>query len=145
MRIVAATKQDLQELVAARQFRDDLFYRLNVVPIDLPPLAEWRQDIPLLVDHFLGPSDDLALEIVPEVLDFLMNYSWPGNVRELKNLVARLALVCRGRRIGVADLPLLEALEKTNGNKTRAAKLLKMTSSKFRYKLSSLMIDKDWN
>ena len=170
VRIVAATKQDLQELVAAGKFRDDLFYRLNVVPIDLPPLAERREDIPLLVSHFLNQFGESPLEIPPETLDLLLSYSWPGNVRELKNLIERLALVHRGETIGVTDLPpeiqgalgeddslpegsfekmvsslerqlLIDALGKTNGNKTQAAKLLKMTPSKFRYKLASLIDD----
>ena len=170
VRIVAATKQDLQELVAAGKFRDDLFYRLNVVPIDLPPLAERREDIPLLVGHHLNQPGDSPLEIPPGTLDLLMNYSWPGNVRELKNLIERLALVHRGKVVDVEDLPpeiqgasgegdsllegsfdgmvtslerqlLLDALEKANGNKTQAARLLKMTPTKFRNKLSSLTDD----
>ena len=172
VRIVAATKQNLQELVADGKFRDDLFYRLNVVPIDLPPLVERREDIPLLVNHFLSQSGDPGLEIPPETLDLLMSYSWPGNVRELKNLIERLVLVHRGETISAADLPpeiqgtsregdslpensfagmihslerqlILDALEETHGNKTQAAKLLKMTSSKFRYKLASLIGDEE--
>ena len=170
VRIVAATKQNLQELVADGRFRDDLFYRLNVVPIDLPSLAERREDIPLLVSHFLSQSSDASFDMPPETLALLFNYSWPGNVRELRNLIERLTLVHRGETIGVADLPpeiqgafgegvsllegsfaekvhslerqlLVDALEKTHGNKTQAAKLLKMTASKFRYKLASLIGD----
>ena len=172
VRIVAATKQDLQELVAAGRFRDDLFYRLNVVPIDLPPLAQRREDIPLLVSHFLDQAGDASFEIPPETLELLMRYSWPGNVRELKNLIDRLAMVSRGKAIGVTDLPrgireaagegnphpggsfeekvhslerqlILEALEKTNGNKTQAATLLEMTPSRFRYKLAALIDDEN--
>ena len=166
-RIVAATKRDLQEMMATGQFRDDLFYRLNVVPIYLPPLAERREDIPLLVDHFLTRSDGPAPEIASGAMDLLMTYPWPGNVRELRNLLERLVLIRRGEEIRTEDLPteirgasedeealskrsfdeivssverrlLLEALENADGNKTRAAELLKMTPSTFRYKLSSL-------
>jgi len=154
-------------LVADGKFRDDLFYRLNVVPVYLPTLSERREDIPLLVDLFLK---EFATEVDSEAMALMMSYDWPGNVRELKNLVARLALVRQGKRIGVEDLPpemresalqedplgetsfddivssderrlLLRALENANGNKTRAAELLQMTPSTFRYKLSSLDLE----
>jgi two-component system nitrogen regulation response regulator GlnG len=94
VRIVAATNKDLRILINSGQFREDLYYRLNVVPLRLPPLRERKQDIPDLVDHFfkLGEKENLASKrIEPAGFDLLRSYSWPGNVRELENLVRRLA------------------------------------------------------
>lgn len=170
VRVIAATKVDLKERIVARAFRDDLFYRLNVVPIYLPALSERREDIPLLISHFSAQSQGAFIDVDNEAMALLMAYDWPGNVRELKNAMARLMLVRKSDRIGMADLPLeirdyaeqdsaldegsfdeiissierrllIKALENANGNKTRAAELLKMTPSTFRYKLSALNLD----
>jgi DNA-binding NtrC family response regulator len=96
-RIIAATKKDLQEMMTKGEFREDLFYRLNVVPIDLPPLRQRTEDIPLLVAHFISIYGTGAqeFEVKPEVMDALMRYPWPGNVRELENAVER-AIVLAG-------------------------------------------------
>ncbi|NIS69083.1 MAG: hypothetical protein GTO12_09055, partial [Proteobacteria bacterium] len=87
VRIVAATVKDLDEAVKAGSFRDDLFYRLNVLPIKLPPLRERKEDIPILVDHFMAKFGESlgksVRSITPEALKILLRYSWPGNVREL--------------------------------------------------------------
>jgi two-component system nitrogen regulation response regulator GlnG len=93
VRIIAATHRDLRQLIAQGQFREDLYFRLNVVPLRLPPLRERTEDIPDLVRHFLAVAVNEGLppkDIAPEALDILGNYRWPGNVRELENLVKRL-------------------------------------------------------
>ncbi len=97
IRVISATKRDLRELMQTGAFREDLFYRLNVVPIALPPLRDRGEDIPLLVSHFidLHAATDRKYEVKPEVMDALMRYTWPGNVRELENAVER-AIVLAG-------------------------------------------------
>ena len=103
LRIVAATHRDLRQLVAQGLFREDLFYRLNVVPIRLPPLRERAEDIPALAQHFLGQARDEGLPtkaIEPEAMSLLKTYEWPGNVRELENLVRRLAVLYAEDAIG---------------------------------------------
>ncbi len=110
VRIVAATNKDLQKAVAAGSFREDLFYRLNVIPVRLPPLRERREDIPLLVEHFLERlSAELGREIEgvsPEAMNALATQPWPGNVRELRNVLERGAVVARGPVIELIDLGL---------------------------------------
>jgi DNA-binding NtrC family response regulator len=110
VRIVAATNKDLQRAVAAGSFREDLFYRLNVIPIRLPPLRDRREDIPLLVDLFLERlAAELEREIEgvsPEAMGALMAQPWPGNVRELRNVLERGAVVARGPVIELGDLGL---------------------------------------
>ena len=109
VRIIAASGRNLREEVEAGRFRDDLFYRLNVVPILIPPLRERREDIPLLLDHFFSEaaarSDDSVPSITREAFEALKRYRYPGNVRELANMVERLWLFCRGREITFSDLP----------------------------------------
>jgi DNA-binding NtrC family response regulator len=107
VRVIAATNSDLARMVAAGTFRDDLFYRLNVIPIQLPPLRERRDDIPLLVKHFLTRfSGDSAVHVSQSAMRALMAYHWPGNVRQLENAVERAVALCSGRQeITVADLP----------------------------------------
>lgn len=109
VRIVAATNKDLRAEVAAGRFREDLFYRLNVIAITAPPLRARREDIPLLVDHFLGvycaKNNKKRLEAPREVLEALMDYAWPGNVRELENVVERAVVLCRSERLSLDDLP----------------------------------------
>jgi Nif-specific regulatory protein len=109
VRIVAATNVSLETAVAEGQFRADLYYRLNVVPIVLPPLRERKEDIPLLFSHFLNKSNQRnakKMKITSELLDFLINYSWPGNVREMQNLVERMVILAEGDRLGTEDLPM---------------------------------------
>ncbi len=110
VRIIAATNKDLPRAVAAGTFREDLFYRLNVIPIRLPPLRERREDIPLLVEHFVERlSAELGREIEgvsAEAMNALMAQPWPGNVRELRNVLERGAVVARGPIIELVDLGL---------------------------------------
>ncbi len=109
VRVLAATSRDLESDVAAGQFREDLFYRLNVVRVDVPPLRERREDIPLLVDHFLekfriGLGKPVA-GIADDALERLVAYAWPGNVRELENVIERAVILCRDARLGLGELP----------------------------------------
>ena len=149
--VISATNKDLKEEVRRNRFREDLYYRLNVVPIHLPPLRERKNDVPLLVDHFL--RQDLEkygrkpLKISGEALALMMDYAWPGNVRELQNAVQHAIVKCSGSTIVPKDLPLefreyenhctergfsrklrvdrvTQALKKTGGNKSKAAKIL---------------------
>jgi DNA-binding NtrC family response regulator len=109
VRVIAATNQDLEDAIRERRFREDLFYRLNVIPIEVPPLRERRDDIPLLAEHFLEVSNesrrDQTVGISDDVIERLCEYHWPGNVRELENLVERLVTLCGGREITAKDLP----------------------------------------
>ena len=108
VRIIAATNINLEQAVALGQFRNDLYYRLNVVPLHLPPLRKRRDDIPLLLDHFLRASNkrnEKTLRMSREFLDFLTEYDWPGNVRELQNLVERLVILTAGDVLRVEELP----------------------------------------
>ena len=110
VRILSATHRDLEALMRAGQFREDLYYRLNVVTIIVPPLRERRQDLPLLMDHFLkvfaAKNGKTLRGFSREARDALMRYDYPGNVRELENLVERAVVLCRGDVIGRGDLPL---------------------------------------
>jgi DNA-binding NtrC family response regulator len=165
VRIIAATHRDLETMSRAGEFREDLFFRLNVVSITLPPLRERREDIPLLVDHFLRRlrSEGRARSVSREAMDLLLEHGYPGNVRELENLVHRAVVLSRGELITTADLPLhlsrletetrqeprtleakVEALERTlihdaldatGGVQTRAAARLGITERNLRYKL----------
>lgn len=108
VRIVAATNVSLEDAVSQGQFRADLYYRLNVVPIVLPPLRDRQDDIPLLFNHFLVKSNQRNgkdVKMTSELFDFLINYKWPGNVREMQNLVERMVILAEGDRITLADLP----------------------------------------
>jgi DNA-binding NtrC family response regulator len=109
IRLIAATNRDLRAMVEEGTFREDLFYRLNVVPVAVPPLRERRGDIPLLLVHFAErfcARNDLAIRgFVPEAMTALEAYSWPGNVRELKNVVERLTVLCDTDRIELRHLP----------------------------------------
>jgi len=93
VRVIAATNQDLAELVAKKQFRADLYYRLNVIPISLPPLRERTEDIPLLVEYFvqkLSARSNRSIDVIPdEVMEVLKGHDWPGNIRELQNFIER--------------------------------------------------------
>ncbi len=110
VRIISATNKNLKQEVKSGKFREDLFYRLNVIPIDLPPLRHRKSDIPLLAAHFLKEAEQESHTPVPdlssECLDILLDYHWPGNVRELKNVIQFSVVRCRGKKIRPADLPL---------------------------------------
>src|SRR6201987_5242840 len=109
VRIIAATNVDLRQLVRDGKFREDLFYRLNVISIDLPPLRQRREDIPLLVEHFLRKysqeNERQYRRMTPEGLRPLISYSWPGNVRELENVIERAVVLSSGTEIGADLLP----------------------------------------
>jgi two-component system response regulator PilR (NtrC family) len=109
VRIIAATNVDLKREMDEGRFREDLYYRLHVISIHLPPLRERRDDIPLLVQHFLdkysAENNRRALEIAPEALDLLMDCDWPGNVRELENVIERAVVLCTGSRIEPELIP----------------------------------------
>ncbi len=109
VRVVAATNQNLEEAIRERRFREDLFYRLNVIPIEVPPLRARREDVPLLVHHFLDVANQAKGKKVEgfskEALDLLCAYPWPGNVRELENLIERLVILGGEGEIGVDALP----------------------------------------
>jgi len=109
VRVVAATNKNLEEEIKKGNFRADLYYRLNVVPIEIPPLRERKEDIPLLVEEFLqemAKESSLGLKkITPEAIEVLKQYDWPGNVRELKNIIERLVIMTPGEVITVKDIP----------------------------------------
>ena len=108
VRIIAATNVSLENEIARGKFRADLFYRLNVVPILLPPLRERKDDIPLLFNHFLQKSNarnEKDLKITSDLLDFLIDYPWPGNVREMQNLVERMVILAESDHLTLNDLP----------------------------------------
>ena len=109
VRILAATNSDLKEMVQAQKFREDLYYRLNVITVNLPPLRERKEDIPMLADHFLAKycSENRreGLKFSPEAMKLLMDHDWPGNVRELENAVERAVVLATGQLIGPEALP----------------------------------------
>jgi DNA-binding NtrC family response regulator len=109
VRVIAATNRDLKKAVADGSFREDLFYRLNVIPVTLPPLRERKEDIPLLVDHFLDRLEaemKKRVQVSPEAMAALLAHDWPGNVRELRNVLERGAVVAAGDVVKLADLGL---------------------------------------
>jgi DNA-binding NtrC family response regulator len=108
VRVLGATNENLRECVDKGQFREDLYYRLSVIPIDIPPLRERREDVPLLVRHFLDKRHErfgVEVHIDQDAMFVLESYDWPGNVRELENVIERAATLCDNNRITVADLP----------------------------------------
>jgi len=106
VRVIAATNADIQQRVLAGSFREDLFYRLNVVPIRVPSLRERREDIPLLVDHIVRrTAKGRTVEVAAKLMAALMSYSWPGNIRELENVLERMVILRRSDRLSVKDLP----------------------------------------
>ncbi len=173
-RILAATNINLEELITKNQFREDLYYRLNVVSINLPPLRKRKEDIPLLVDFFIkkysAENNKVINGITKEALDELMRYSFPGNIRELENIIERALVLTRNEYITKKDLPsqinivsektlidphnisdgyeekvhaferelIHEALSRTNGNQSAAARLLNITERHLRSRLGRL-------
>jgi DNA-binding NtrC family response regulator len=115
VRFIAATNVDLKRAVAQGRFRDDLYYRLHVVPLAVPPLRDRREDIPLLVEHFLAKYARLfgkpVTQVSPGAMELLQQYHWPGNVRELENVIERSVALAADRVIQLADVPLDLALK----------------------------------
>ena len=120
VRIIAATNRELEQMIKKGEFREDLYWRLNVVPIYLPTLKERIEDIPILVDHFLNKFNShygKNVKISSDVLNIFLKYSWPGNVRELENLIERLVLLCENEVIKKEDLPFYIIEEAENVKK----------------------------
>jgi len=176
VRIIAATHQDLELKIKEGTFREDLYYRLNIVSVKIPPLRERREDILQLIEHFISKyskennKDDI--EISREAVDLLMKYNYPGNVRELENIIERAVVLCRDNIITLSDIPnsirgfkqeeiitssdvtladqvealekklIYDALDKSNGNQTLAAKMLGLTERNIRYKIQKYGIKK---
>ncbi len=151
VRIIAATNQNLDQAVSESRFRQDLYYRIAVFTINIPPLRERREDIPELIDHFVKKyAKEKTMIVEKEVYQFLISYHWPGNVRELENVIERATVLADGDRIQLKDLPenllnkqfkkeimesdqtlatiekqaILKALKKANGNQSQAARML---------------------
>ncbi|MCD6517965.1 MAG: sigma-54-dependent Fis family transcriptional regulator [Candidatus Aminicenantes bacterium] len=118
-RVIAATNTDLEELINKNHFREDLFYRLNVIKIEIPPLRERKEDIPLLVRHFLElyskENHKENLKVTEDLMELLENYSWPGNVRELENLIERTVVLTRSKIIGREQIPSFLLKSKITG------------------------------
>jgi DNA-binding NtrC family response regulator len=174
-RVIAATNKNLHEMVDRGEFREDLYYRLNVIPIHIPPLRERREDIPLLVDYFIErycrQMGKPKMSISKSALEKMMNYEWKGNIRELQNIVERGVILSYGSEITEDILPndirnasntinsnfilpeegvsleeverslIIQALERTGYNQTRAAKLLGITRHTLMYRLEKYNID----
>jgi sigma-54 dependent transcriptional regulator, acetoin dehydrogenase operon transcriptional activator AcoR len=165
-RVLAATNRDLRDSVEHGTFREDLFYRLSVIPVSVPPLRDRRADIPLLAEHFLAriaPQEGKSIEgLAADAIDCLLDYRWPGNVRELENAIAFAVIKCRGPRVTAEHLPaeirshpraahpsatrltrsaIEAALQKTGGNRVRAARALGVGRATFYRKLSEFGIE----
>jgi two-component system, NtrC family, response regulator AtoC len=171
VRIVAATARDIAQMVSAQTFREDLYYRLNVLQIRVPPLRERKDDIPLLVEHFLSKYGERLgikkMTVSRDALRALLDYRWPGNIRELENTVERAMVLAESDRVELDSLPeklrddkereplpllgddlsikkairrierelIRRALEKTHGNRTRAAEQLEISHRALLYKI----------
>jgi len=160
VRVVAATNRDLRALAEAGSFREDLFFRLNVLDIVVPPLRRRREDIPALIAHFIARDARRPLQLAPDALDALIRYDYPGNVRELEHIIQRSLTLTRGNRLQPSDLPaevrrspapeqgllqerldtlerdlLLAALENAEWIQTHAADQLGISERVLRYKM----------
>ncbi len=140
VRILAATNRDLEAEVAAARFRKDLFYRLNVINIHLPPLRERREDIPLLVEHFTRRHAIHEVSISDEVMQALMGYHWPGNVRELENAIRRMMALKSNPVVQVHDLPssLRSFAESVNSPRRRPDEILPLAEIERRHILKAV-------
>jgi DNA-binding NtrC family response regulator len=177
VRTIAATNRDLEAMVKDGRFREDLYYRLNIIPITIPPLRNRRDDIPRLVDFFVAKHSASASRqirgLTAGARNLIMTYSWPGNVRQLESAIERAILLCEGNEIEVEDLPvemrqegtpagafdfklppegisfedverslITQAMEQTNWNITRAAKLLGLSFRTLQYRLEKFGLKK---
>lgn len=177
VRVIAATNRDLRAMVSDGRFRDDLYYRINVLSIDVPPLRERREDIPVLIDYFLKKHNRNATHpiagLTAETRKVMNDYSWPGNVRQLESAIERAILLAEGDHISLEDLPtevrqdvgpaaegafklpaeginfedvernlITQAMEQTDYNITKAAKLLGLTFRTLQYRLEKFGIKK---
>jgi DNA-binding NtrC family response regulator len=177
VRVLAATNRDLEAMVKEKRFREDLFYRLNVIPLDIPPLRQRRDDIPVLMDYFLrkhsANSGGKPMKVSNEARRLLLDYAWPGNVRQLESAIERALLLAESDEITVEDLPmeirdvariegsggfklpaegidfeqlekslLIQAMDQTNWNITRAAKLLGLSFRTMQYRLDKFGLER---
>jgi transcriptional regulator with PAS, ATPase and Fis domain len=177
VRVIAATNRDLEAMVKDGRFREDLYYRLNIIPIVIPPLRNRRDDIPPLVDFFVAKHNAGANRTIKGLTagarNLIMTYTWPGNVRQLESAIERAILLCEGNEITVEDLPIeirqegtssaafnfklppegisfedversliTQAMEQTNWNITRAAKLLGLSFRTLQYRLEKFGLKK---
>jgi len=168
VRIISATNKDMKKAIASGEFREDLYYRLNVVSIELPPLRERREDIPLLAQHFLKKfvieNQKEITGFSPEATDFLLKYEWPGNVRELENAIERAVILAKDSYIEATDLPqenstlarssvpeeslaemernhILNILNEAGGNRSEAARILGISRVTLHNKLKAYGLD----
>jgi len=145
VRIIAATNQNLSEAIKEKRFREDLFYRLNVVSLDVPPLRERKEDIPLLARHFLKKyrtSRRQIEDISQEALDYLVSYDWPGNVRELENAIERAVVLAKDSFVKAEDLALsTHGLARDKGISLPSKSLWEVES----YLIKSVLGETDWN
>src|ERR687896_1632283 len=177
VRVIAATNRDLRAMVSDGRFRDELYYRINVLSVDVPPLRERREDIPVLMDYFIKKhtknTSRLVRGLTPETKRMLLDYAWPGNVRQLESAIERAILLSEGDLITLEDLPsevrqevgpasegafklpaeginfedvernlITQAMEQTDYNITKAAKLLGLTFRTLQYRLEKFGIKK---
>jgi transcriptional regulator with GAF, ATPase, and Fis domain len=175
VRVIAATNRNLEEEVRQGRFREDLYYRLNVLPVVLPPLRQRAEDIPRLiayyVDSFNTEFRKHIRRVTPEAIDRLKLYGWPGNIRELRNAVERAMLLADGSELNIGDFPLtggpgarlhervelppggidleqlerslvIQALERTSWNQTRAASLLGLNRDQIRYRIEKFKLER---
>ena len=177
VRVIAATNRDLEAMVKEGRFREDLYYRLNIIPIVIPPLRNRRDDIPPLVDFFVAKhsanSHRKITGLTAGARNLIMSYCWPGNVRQLESAIERAILLCEGTEIEVEDLPveirqegtsaaafnfklppegisfddverslITQAMERTNWNITRAAKLLGLSFRTLQYRLEKFGLNR---
>jgi DNA-binding NtrC family response regulator len=169
VRVIAATNVDLRAALEEGTFREDLYYRLNVVPLNIPPLRERKEDIPYLVEHFLKKLE-AKVQITDEAMERIVSHHWPGNVRELENVIERSVLLASGPVLRAADIKIdtgraaagnsaagflpegmtldqyeqsliREALKRASGNKSQAARLLGLTRNALRYRLAQMGLD----
>jgi two-component system NtrC family response regulator len=149
VRIISTTNRNLQEEVSKGSFREDLFYRLSIVPITIPPLRERPSDIPMLADYFLKKfqKGKVSIRIEPGVMEQLKTFSWSGNVRELANIIQQMMVFCRRNTINIDDLPphlfLKEGLEQ--GKSRGKIQLVKMVSELERKWIVTKLKESDWN
>ncbi|MGE3178931.1 MAG: sigma 54-interacting transcriptional regulator, partial [Vicinamibacterales bacterium] len=175
VRVIAATNRNLDDEVRAGRFREDLFYRLNVLPITLPPLRQRPEDIPLLVNYYVDTYNQefrkKIQRVAPEAMSRLRTYGWPGNIRELRNAVERAMLLVEGDELTADQFPMshgsgsrlservelppngidleqlerslvVQALERSSWNQTRAAALLGLNRDQIRYRIEKFKLDR---
>ncbi len=168
VRVISATNRNLTELAQENQFRQDLYYRLNVIPLNIPPLRDREDDIPLLVEQFVQKYTSRDLEVKQDFLSELAKYAWPGNVRELENMVQRAVVLCQSNTLDRTCLSfdsktnfqpsfpqdestlaeaerraIISALNSTQWNQTRAAEILNIPRHVLLYRMKKLRVKRD--